>query len=116
MIRSLNSNDVYWEQEIYPAWTPLRTYRPFPNQKRGAGVEPHYHDGDEIGPRRLAQIENAAIQEPLGERHGAGGEFTAQGFHPGVVFMDHVNTRRVVVRDRSAVHATPLPHALSAVI
>ena len=48
MIRSLNSNDVYWEQEIYPAWTPLRTYRPFPNQRRGAGVEPHYHDADEI--------------------------------------------------------------------
>jgi mannose-6-phosphate isomerase-like protein (cupin superfamily) len=48
VIRSLNSNDVYWEQDVYPAWTPLRTFRPFPNQKRGHGVEPHYHDGDEL--------------------------------------------------------------------
>ena len=48
MLRSLNSNDVYWEQEIYPPWTPLRTYRPYPSQRRGHGVEPHYHDADEI--------------------------------------------------------------------
>jgi mannose-6-phosphate isomerase-like protein (cupin superfamily) len=48
MIRSLNSNDVYWEQGVYPAWSALNCLRPFPNQKVGAGVEPHYHDNDEI--------------------------------------------------------------------
>ncbi len=48
MLRSRNSNDVYWEQGIYPAWTRLNTYRPMPDQKRGSGVEPHYHDNDEI--------------------------------------------------------------------
>jgi mannose-6-phosphate isomerase-like protein (cupin superfamily) len=39
---------VYWEQGIYPAWTRLNCFRPIPDQKRGAGVEPHYHDNDEI--------------------------------------------------------------------
>lgn len=48
VIRSLNSNDVYWEQDVYPTWTALSCLRPFPNQKVGAGVEPHYHDNDEI--------------------------------------------------------------------
>ncbi len=46
--RSQNSNEVYWEQEVYPAWTRLNCFRPIPNQQRGAGVEPHYHDNDEI--------------------------------------------------------------------
>jgi mannose-6-phosphate isomerase-like protein (cupin superfamily) len=46
--RSRNSNEVYWEQGVYPAWTRLNCFRPIPDQKRGAGVEPHYHDNDEI--------------------------------------------------------------------
>jgi mannose-6-phosphate isomerase-like protein (cupin superfamily) len=48
MIRSRNSNEIYWEQRVYPAWTRLNCFHPFPSQKRGAGVEPHYHDSDEI--------------------------------------------------------------------
>jgi mannose-6-phosphate isomerase-like protein (cupin superfamily) len=47
-LRSRNSNEVYWEQDVYPAWTRLNCFRPMPDQKRGAGVEPHYHDCDEI--------------------------------------------------------------------
>jgi mannose-6-phosphate isomerase-like protein (cupin superfamily) len=81
MIRSLNSNDVYWEQEIYPAWTPLRTYRPFPNQRRGAGVEPHYHDADEIwlftsgrgevwlNDQRFPVTPNTVVYTPMGTVH-----------------------------------------------
>ena len=48
MIRSGNSNNIYWEQGIYPDWTALSAFRHFPNQRIGTGVEPHYHDNDEI--------------------------------------------------------------------
>jgi mannose-6-phosphate isomerase-like protein (cupin superfamily) len=81
VIRSLNSNDVYWEQDVYPAWTPLRTFRPFPNQKRGHGVEPHYHDGDELwlftsgrgevwlDDRVFPITPNTAVYTPMGTVH-----------------------------------------------
>ena len=48
MIRSGNSNNVYWEQGIYPDWTALSAFRHFPDQQIGTGVEPHYHDNDEL--------------------------------------------------------------------
>ena len=48
VIISQNSNDVYWEQGFYPDWTALNAFRYFPNQMKGTGVEPHYHDNDEI--------------------------------------------------------------------
>jgi mannose-6-phosphate isomerase-like protein (cupin superfamily) len=47
-IRSGNSNNVYWEQAVYPEWAAISAFRGFPGQRRGAGVEPHYHDNDEI--------------------------------------------------------------------
>ena len=48
MIRSRNSNNIYWEQGIYPDWTALSAFRHFPDQRIGTGVEPHYHDNDEL--------------------------------------------------------------------
>lgn len=48
MIRSQNANQIYWEQGVYPAWTRLSAFRSIPGQKQGAGVEPHYHDNDEL--------------------------------------------------------------------
>ncbi len=48
MIRSGNSNNIYWEQGIYPDWTALSAFRHFPDQQIGTGVEPHYHDNDEL--------------------------------------------------------------------
>ena len=48
MIRSGNSNNIYWEQGIYPDWTALSAFRHFPDQRIGTGVEPHYHDNDEL--------------------------------------------------------------------
>lgn len=48
MIRSGNSNNIYWEQGIYPNWTALSAFRHFPDQQIGTGVEPHYHDNDEL--------------------------------------------------------------------
>ena len=48
VIRSLNSNQTYWEQGVFPKWTALSCYRHFPDGVTGTGVEPHYHDNDEI--------------------------------------------------------------------
>ena len=48
MIRSANSNTSYWEQKTYPLWAAMSFLGPMPNQRQGAGVEPHYHDCDEI--------------------------------------------------------------------
>ena len=48
MCRSLNSNNHYWEQGIFPEWTKLNCYRHYPDGEIGTGVEPHYHDNDEI--------------------------------------------------------------------
>ena len=48
MIISENSNNIYWEQGVYPDWTALSAFRDFPNQRIGTGVEPHYHDNDEL--------------------------------------------------------------------
>ena len=48
MIRSGNSNNIYWEQGVYPDWTALSAFRHFPDQQIGTGVEPHYHDNDEL--------------------------------------------------------------------
>ena len=48
MIRSQNANNLYWQQGVYPDWTALGVYRHFPDGPPGGGVEPHYHDADEI--------------------------------------------------------------------
>ncbi len=48
MIRSLNSNQTYWEQGVFPEWTALNCYRHYPDGGIGTGVEPHYHDNDEL--------------------------------------------------------------------
>jgi mannose-6-phosphate isomerase-like protein (cupin superfamily) len=48
MIRSQNGNPIYWEQGEYPDWSRVSGYRHFPNGLPGTGVEPHYHDNDEM--------------------------------------------------------------------
>lgn len=48
MIRSRNVNIYYWEQGVYPEWTALNILMHFPDGLTGTGVEPHYHDNDEI--------------------------------------------------------------------
>lgn len=45
---SANANSDYWGQGNYPSWTRISFMKPMPDQKRGAGVEPHYHDNDEV--------------------------------------------------------------------
>lgn len=48
VIISKNSNTAYWDEGLYPRWTAFNTFLYFPEEKKGCGVEPHYHDADEI--------------------------------------------------------------------
>ena len=47
-ILSHDSNQTYWEQDVFPDWTALNCYRHYPDGAIGTGVEPHYHDNDEL--------------------------------------------------------------------
>ena len=81
MIRSGNSNDIYWEQGIYPDWTALSAFRHFPDQQIGTGVEPHYHDNDEmwlftagrgevwLNDQRFEITPNTVVYTPMGVVH-----------------------------------------------
>ena len=80
-IRSQNSNLIYWEQGEFPEWTALSCLRAFPTAPAGHGVEPHYHDNDEIwlfrsghgevwvGDQRYDVTPNTAVYTPLGVVH-----------------------------------------------
>ena len=48
LLFSQSSNTHYWEQDVNPDWTQFSAIRHFPDQRIGTGVEPHYHDCDEI--------------------------------------------------------------------
>ena len=81
MIRSGNSNNIYWEQGIYPDWTALNAFRHFPDQQIGTGVEPHYHDNDEmwlftagrgevwLNDQRFEITPNTLVYTPMGVVH-----------------------------------------------
>ena len=81
MIRSGNSNNIYWEQGIYPDWTALSAFRHFPDQRIGTGVEPHYHDNDELwlftagkgevwlNDQRFEITPNTLVYTPMGVVH-----------------------------------------------
>ena len=47
-IVSRNSNTNYWVPDPFPQWARLRCLRTYPGGQPGEGVEPHYHDADEI--------------------------------------------------------------------
>jgi mannose-6-phosphate isomerase-like protein (cupin superfamily) len=81
MISSGNSNNIYWEQDIYPDWTALSAFRHFPDQRVGTGVEPHYHDNDEfwlftagygevwVDGQRFEVTPNTLVYTPMGAVH-----------------------------------------------
>ena len=49
MLMSGVSNDYeYWDGSVFPEWANIKLMRYFPGGIKGSGVEPHYHDGDEI--------------------------------------------------------------------
>ena len=80
-IRSQNSNMVYWEQDEFPSWTALNCLRLFTTAPPGHGVEPHYHDNDEIwlfrsgrgevwvGDRKREVTPNTMVYTPMGVVH-----------------------------------------------
>ncbi len=80
-IRSQNSNLVYWEQEEFPSWTALNCLRLFTTVPSGHGVEPHYHDNDEIwlfrsgrgevwvGGEKREVTPNTMVYTPMGVVH-----------------------------------------------
>jgi mannose-6-phosphate isomerase-like protein (cupin superfamily) len=81
VIFSQNSNTHYWEQDVYPDWTAFAIIRHFPDQRIGAGVEPHYHDCDEswlftaghgevwLDDQRFAITPNTLVYTPMGVVH-----------------------------------------------
>lgn len=81
MIRSQNANNIYWEQGVYPDWAAISAFRHFPNGMPGTGVEPHYHDNDEIwlftagrgevwlDEERFDITPNTAVYTPMGVVH-----------------------------------------------
>jgi mannose-6-phosphate isomerase-like protein (cupin superfamily) len=80
-IISRNSNTDYWGQDASPQWTAIGSFIYHPSQKTGAGVEPHYHDADEIWIFRCGRGEawidgqsyevtpNTVVYTPMGSVH-----------------------------------------------
>ena len=80
-IISREANTDYWGQEASPSWTAIGSFIYHPGQRRGAGAEPHYHDGDEIWIFRVGRgqawindepyevIPNTAVYTPMGNTH-----------------------------------------------
>ena len=80
MLISENSNNVYWEEGLYPDWAVINTFRNFTGRK-GQGTEPHYHDGDEmwlftsgrgevwLDERSFEVTSNTAVYTPMGVMH-----------------------------------------------
>ena len=80
-IISRNSNTDYWGQDVSPPWTAVGSFIYHPSQVKGAGVEPHYHDGDEIWIFRCGSGEawidgqshevtpNTVVYTPMGAVH-----------------------------------------------
>jgi mannose-6-phosphate isomerase-like protein (cupin superfamily) len=81
MIISGNANTMYWEPEVFPPWTALNCFRLFAGHLPGYGVEPHYHDGDELWVFTIGRGEvwldgqvrpltpNTAVYTPMGTVH-----------------------------------------------
>ena len=78
---SRNSNDDYWGKTKSPDWTVVGSIKHYPSEGMGVGVEPHYHDADEVwifvGGRGEAWIDgqvhkvtdNTAVYTPMGAIH-----------------------------------------------
>ena len=78
---SRNSNDDYWGKTKSPDWTIVGSIKHYPAERMGGGVEPHYHDADEVWifayARGVAWIDgqvfevtdNTAVYTPMGAVH-----------------------------------------------
>ena len=78
---SRNSNDDYWGRTKSPDWTIVGSIKHYPMERMGTGVEPHYHDADEvwifgygrgeawIDGRVFEVTDNTAVYTPMGAIH-----------------------------------------------
>ena len=78
---SRNSNDDYWGKTKSPDWTIVGSIKHYPTERMGGGVEPHYHDADEVWIFACARGEawidgqvfevtdNTAVYTPMGAVH-----------------------------------------------
>jgi len=107
-----DNNPAYWDDDVYPEWTVLRLFRYFPGQVIGAGVEPHYHDCDEIWLFIDGVGEAWLDGEPQVVKPGTF-VFTPQGVvHRFQMFSDFRNAalRTRLVGQRRGVHLIPETH------
>ena len=80
-IISKSSNTNYWSQGVSPDWTIIGTFIYHPVEPMGRGVEPHYHDADEIwmfasgrgeawiDEDRFDVMPNTVVYTPMGSVH-----------------------------------------------
>ena len=78
---SRNSNDDYWGKTKSPDWTAVGSIKHYPSEGMGMGVEPHYHDADEvwifaygrgeawIDGQVFEVTDNTAVYTPMGAIH-----------------------------------------------
>lgn len=78
---SRNSNTDYWGKTNSPPWTRVGSIKHYPREGIGMGVEPHYHDADEvwifadgrgeawIDGRSFEVTHNTAVYTPMGAIH-----------------------------------------------
>ena len=78
---SQNSNTDYGGQINSPDWTPVGSLKYYNGERAGSGVEPHYHDNDEvwifadglgevwIDGRSFEVTHNTAVYTPMGAVH-----------------------------------------------
>ena len=48
ILSSKDANVDYWQQDVFPDWAAINLFKTYPIEPAGSGVEPHYHDADEI--------------------------------------------------------------------
>lgn len=80
-ITSRNSNTVYWGEGASPDWTVINSFMWHPAGGSGLGVEPHYHDADEVwifasgngeasvGGKTYDVTPNTVVYTPMGTVH-----------------------------------------------
>lgn len=123
-ILARSANDHYWEQDRFPAWTALNTLRWFPGQRAGGGVEPHYHDCDELwlftagqGEVRLDGVPypigpNTAVYTPMGVVH----EFHMTTDFANVPVVTPLEGQRRALHLHPEEHGAPVPTAAGFVV
>jgi mannose-6-phosphate isomerase-like protein (cupin superfamily) len=107
------NNPDYWTDDVYPSWAAMKLFRYMPGQRIGAGVEPHYHDCDEIwlfiDGRGEAWLDGGAAQ-PIGPGTFV---FTPRGVvHRFQMFTNFANCalRTALLGEKRGTHLIPEIH------